>query len=117
MGKTTVKVQIGLPISVHEQFLVYKEKERIGSDSEAGVKLIELALRVINNSNDDTISNRELLELLLVQVNKSLLFSQQGLKHGFNPQNAKESHVDWYDLRKEINRQAEQQTELLIKKQ
>lgn len=117
MGKTTVKVQVGMPIALHEQFIVYKETERIGTDSEAGAKLIELALRVINNSSDETISNRDLLELILLNVNKGLLFSQQALKHGFNQESARENHIEWYELSKQIKKQAEQQTDSLISKE
>lgn len=111
------KVQINMPSHLHEQFVVYKETERIGSDSEAGARLIELALRVINNSSDETISNRDLLELILLNVNKNLLFSQQGLKHCFNLEQARESHIEWYELSKEIKKQAEQQTDSLISKE
>ncbi|WP_070968403.1 hypothetical protein [Vibrio sonorensis] len=117
MGKTTVKVQVGMPIALHEQFIVYKETERIGTDSEAGAKLIELALRVINNSSDETITNRDLLELILLNVNKNLLFSQQVLKHCFDLEHAKENHIEWYKLSKEMKKQAEKQTDSLISKE
>lgn len=115
MVAKTVKVQIGLPIHVHDQFTTYKETERIPTESETGAKLIELALRVVNNTLDDSITNRQLLELILLQTNKSLLFSKAGLQNGIDIERKDKYYEVYNRLRKEIESSAESATESQLK--
>ena len=77
MNKKQKKVQLILKGELLEDFLSYKAKEQINTNSDAARNLVELALRILKNHNDDGISNRDLLELILLQVNKGVGISKK----------------------------------------
>ncbi|WP_154723938.1 hypothetical protein [Vibrio cyclitrophicus] len=110
----SIKIQVGLPMETHEQFEDYRRAEKL-TVSEAGRRLIDLALRVVNNSSDDSISNRELLELLLLQANKNVLFTKKLLKSGIDEQKEKDTYPAFVKAESALEDKAKSATETMLK--
>lgn len=55
-------LQITLSESMEEMLQVYMDTEKIDNRSQAGQNLLAIAFRVLNNSHDTGITNRQLLE-------------------------------------------------------
>lgn len=84
MSVKTDKIQMYVPAKVKDWIIKYQKDEGFSTESLAALNLIEFAIRIKENArNDDSISNRELLEEILKHVLISEKVSRNTLGYSF----------------------------------
>ncbi|MBD1576968.1 hypothetical protein HC723_11060 [Vibrio sp. S11_S32] len=67
--KRNERIQVTMPTKTKEWVIQYQQDNGLQFTSDAVLELLEFAIRIKDNAkNDDTISNRELLESILENV-------------------------------------------------
>jgi len=93
----------------------YQNENEIKTMSEAGKKLIEFALRIIENSNEkEGVSNRELMEEILKITQYNLLTTNVVHGQTFDIENLNKNKANASKLREELQKNAENRVNVFL---
>ncbi|PSW23972.1 hypothetical protein C9J21_21990 [Photobacterium phosphoreum] len=100
MSAKTDKIQMYVPAKVKDWIIKYQKDEGFSTESLAALNLIEFAIRIKENAkNDESISNRELLEEILEHVLLTEKVSRNNLLYDFDL-----AHYKDVSKREEVNK-------------
>lgn len=99
MARSVIQVPVDKPME--DRFEAFMKKEGIEKQSEAGRQLFDFALRILER-DDDSLSNRELLESIYRRVRHVQGVSNLTHNQTFSIQAMKDNNADSREMREKV---------------